>query len=187
MISSAFFTLAKQEGIHTTLDTAGEPFRNDETYLERFDKLMAVTDLFMLDLKAMDSVSHLSLTVVDNANILEMAKYQHLSLTGVDNANILEMAKYLSAHGKKMWIRHVLVPGVTDDENDLISMHEFIKTLDTVEKVEILPYHTLGTLKWAELGIPYTLEGVPVPDDEQIKRANELLHTNEYTKNRDGT
>ena len=59
-------------------------------------------------------------------------------------------------------------------------MHEFIKTLDTVEKTEVLPYHTLGTVKWAELGIPYTLEGVPAPDDEQIKRANELLHTSEY-------
>ena len=122
---------------------------------------MAVTDLFMLDLKAMDSRAH-------------------ISLTGVDNANILRMAQYLSAHGKKMWIRHVLVPGVTDDEGDLTAMHEFIKTLDTVEKTEVLPYHTLGTVKWAELGIPYTLEGVPAPDDEQIKRANELLHTSEY-------
>lgn len=158
---TAFFTLAKQEGIHTTVDTAGEPFREDKEYLERFDKLMAVTDLFMLDLKAMDSRAH-------------------ISLTGVDNANILRMAQYLSAHGKKMWIRHVLVPGVTDDEGDLTAMHEFIKTLDTVEKTEVLPYHTLGTVKWAELGIPYTLEGVPAPDDEQIKRANELLHTSEY-------
>ena len=156
-----FFTLAKKEGIHTTLDTAGEPFCQDSDHLERFDRLMQVTDLFMLDLKMMDSAAH-------------------KELTGADNANILAMARYLSAHGKRMWIRHVLVPGLTDSEADLKEMDGFIKTLKTVDRVEVLPYHTLGTVKWAELGLDYPLKGVPVPDEDEVKRAEALLHTDEY-------
>lgn len=152
------FRLAKERQIHTALDTAGEPFREEPAYLERFDRLMEVTDLFLLDLKLMDPAGH-------------------KALTGVDNRNILRMAEYLSEHGKKMWIRHVLVPGLTDDEADLRAMQEFIGTLKTVERVEVLPYHTLGTLKWAELEIPYPLTGVPVPTEEQLSRARQLLHT----------
>lgn len=151
-----FFRLAKKENIHTAIDTAGQPFSTDEKWLEDFKKLAAVTDLFILDLKMMDSKGH-------------------RELTGVDNSNIFEMAKWLSDHDKKIWIRHVLVPGVTDDENDLIKMRDFIGNLNTVEKTEILPYHTLGTIKWKELGIPYPLEGVPVPTEDQIGRAESLL------------
>ena len=156
-----FFSLAKSENIHTTLDTAGEPFRRDPEYLRRFNRLMSVTDLIMLDLKEMNPILH-------------------KELTGVDNSNILDMAEYLSDNGKKLWIRHVLVPGLTDDEADLTKMHKFISGLKTVEKVEVLPYHTLGIAKWKDLNIPYPLEGVPVPTDEQVERANILLHTNEY-------
>ena len=152
------FTLAKTANIHTAVDTAGQPFCTDKAFLEKFDRLMRFTDL---DLKMMDSGGH-------------------KKLTGVDNANILQMAEYLSSHGRDMWIRHVLVPGLTDDENDLAEMHRFISGLKTVKRVEILPYHTLGTIKWRELGLGYPLEGVPVPTDEQVKRAEELLHTAEY-------
>ena len=74
-----------------------------------------------------------------------------------------------------MWIRHVLVPSVTDDKDSLKEMHRFISALKTVERVEILPYHTLGLVKWQKLGIPYLLEGVPVPSDEQIKTAEDIL------------
>ena len=158
---TALFTLAKKENINTTIDTAGQPFNNEPEWLAQFEKLMNVTDLIMLDLKDMNPEGH-------------------KALTGVDNANIFQMAKWLSEHGKKMWIRHVLVPGITDKEEDLIAMHDFISTLKTVEKVEILPYHTLGTLKWEELKLKYPLEGVPTPTAEQVKRAEELLHTNEY-------
>lgn len=118
---------------------------------------MSLTDLFMLDLKQFDSKLH-------------------VELTGKDNANILDMARYLSDNGKEMWIRHVLVPGVTDDENDLRKMSDFIASLKTVSRVEILPYHTLGVSKWQKLGIPYPLEGVPTPTDEQVKRAEEILN-----------
>lgn len=156
-----FFELAKKEGVHTALDTAGEPFRTDSEYLECFDRLMKVTDLFILDLKMMDNEGH-------------------KLLTGVGNENIHAMARYLSDHGKKMWIRHVLVPGLTDDEKDLILMHEFISTLKTVERVEILPYHTLGTVKWKELGIDYPLEGILPPTEAEVRRAELLLDTDKF-------
>ncbi len=150
------FTLAKKDGIHTALDTAGQPFSTEPDYLAGFDRLMNVTDLFLLDLKMMD-------------------REGHKDLTGVYNENILAMARYLSDHNKKMWIRHVLVPGVTDSKDDLRAMREFIDTLATVERVEVLPYHTLGLMKWQDLGIPYTLEGVPAPTEEQVKQAEEIL------------
>ena len=155
---TALFTLAKKENVHTAVDTAGAPFDRGE-YLESFNKLMEVTDLFILDLKSMDPELH-------------------KRLTGTDNSNILDMARYLSQHGKKLWIRHVLVPDLTDGEDDLLKMKEFIDSLETVERVEILPYHTLGVMKWEELGIPYPLEGVPVPSEEEVTRAEELLGIN---------
>ena len=150
------FELAHQKGIHTTLDTAGQPYREDAAYQEAFDRLMAVTDLVMLDLKAMD-------------------RDLHKKVTGMENANILAMARKLSDMGKSMWIRHVLVPGLTDGEDDLQKMADFIQTLKTVERVEILPYHTLGLSKWQKLGIPYPLDGVPTPTKEQVKQAEAIL------------
>ena len=158
---TAFLSLAHKEGIHTAVDTAGQPFSESKSYLERFDRLMDVTDLFILDLKMMD-------------------RSGHRELTGVENDNILALARYLSAHGKDMWIRHVLVPGITDDEQDLINMRDFISSLDTVKRVEILPYHTLGLMKWRELDIPYPLEGVPTPTKEQVEKAERLLETEKY-------
>lgn len=151
-----FFRLAKKEKIHTTLDTSGNPFSMDPEYLERFDKLMEVTDLFMLDIKEMDPD-------------------KHKTLTGWTNENILNMATYLSDHNKEMWIRHVLVPGLTDDEKGLKDLSAFIKTLKTVSRTEILPYHTLGTFKWENLNIPYPLDGVPTPTAEEVARAEAIL------------
>lgn len=152
-----FSKLMKKEKIHTCIDTAGQPFRpNDPAWLARFDQLMEVTDLVMLDIKQFDEEAH-------------------RKLTGQPNANILAMAKYLSDKGKEMWIRHVLVPGVTDDAEDLTKMKEFIATLKTVSRVEILPYHTLGRAKWLKLGLDYPLEGVPMPTEEEVKRGEELL------------
>lgn len=150
------FRLAKEKGVNTCLDTSGNPFTRQEPFFGKFRKLMEVTDLFMLDIKHMDPAGH-------------------RKLTGCDNANILDMARFLSDSGKAMWIRHVLVPGITDDEKQLTSLRKFIDTLKTVERVEILPYHTLGVFKWKELGIPYQLEGVEPPTEEQVKRAKELL------------
>ena len=150
------FRLAKEKGVNTCLDTSGNPFSLEEPFKSKFDELMKYTDLFMLDIKHMDDAAH-------------------RKLTGQTNQNILEMAAYLSDHGKAMWIRHVLVPGITTDEDELHRLRSFLDTLKTVERVEVLPYHTLGVFKWKELGIPYQLEGVDPPTKEQIDRAKEIL------------
>ena len=150
------FRLAKEKGVNTCLDTSGNPFSLEEPFKSKFDELMKYTDLFMLDIKHMDDAAH-------------------RKLTGQTNQNILEMAAYLSDHGKAMWIRHVLVPGITTAEDELYRLRSFLDTLKTVERVEVLPYHTLGVFKWKELGIPYQLEGVDPPTKEQIDRAKEIL------------
>lgn len=154
------FTLAKQQHVNTCLDTSGNPFTREEPFYSKFEELMKVTDLVMLDIKHMDDAAH-------------------RKLTGQTNTNILDMARCLSDNGKAMWIRHVLVPGITDDEGQLKRLRKFIDTLNTVERVEVLPYHTLGVFKWKELGIPYRLEGVKPPTEEQVQRAREILCSNE--------
>ena len=160
------FRLAKLEGVNTTFDTSGNPFTFDEPFFSKFNELMKYTDLFMLDIKHIDAA-------------------KHKELTSWDNSNILDMAKYLSDNGKKMWIRHVLVPGVTDSEEDLKRLSEFVKSLKTVDRFEVLPYHTLGVFKWEELGIPYSLKDVNPPTKEEIARANDILDTASYTGYRD--
>lgn len=151
-----FFEIAKEKGVHTAIDTSGNPFSMEPEYLEKFDKLMEVTDLFILDLKEMDDE-------------------KHKKLTGCTNQNIIALARYLSNHGKDMWIRHVLVPGLTDDEEGLVALRDFVAELKTVTRVEILPYHTLGLFKWEKLGIKYPLDGVMTPTDEEVKRAEHIL------------
>ena len=155
------FTKAKEKGVHTTLDTCGNPFTREEPFFSKFEKLMEVTDLVMLDIKHMD-------------------EEQHVLLTAQKNDNILDMAKYLSDTGKSMWIRHVLVPERSDRDDYLWKLHDFIEKLDHVERVEVLPYHTLGVYKWKELGIPYGLEGIEPPTQERIQNANEILKTAKY-------
>ena len=105
---------------------------------------------------------------------------QHKILTGQTNKNILDMAEYLSETGKPVWIRHVLVPERSDKDEYLRRLHDFIETLDNVEKVEVLPYHTLGVYKWKELGIPYQLEGIDPPSQERVENANRILETAKY-------
>lgn len=150
------FKLAKEKNIHTTLDTSGNPFTREEPFFGKFNELMKYTDLFMLDIKHIDSE-------------------KHKNLTTCDNSNILDMAKYLSDSGKDMWIRHVLVPGITDNEEDLKRLGEFVKSLNTVKRFEILPYHTLGVFKWKELGMKYTLDEINLPTSEDIKRAEKIM------------
>ena len=151
------FKFAKEKGVNTCLDTSGNPFTVEEPFFGKFNELMKYTDLFMLDIKHIDDE-------------------EHKKLTGQTNKNILDMAQYLSKYGKKMWIRHVLVPGITTVERYLKQLREFIDTLKTVERVEVLPYHTLGVFKWKELGIPYQLEGVEPPTKEQIECAKRILN-----------
>ncbi len=150
------FELAKQKGVHTAIDTSGQPFCRDEEFLKKFDRLMRVTDLVILDLKEMDSE-------------------KHKALCGFHNENILDMARYLSDNSKPLWLRHVLVPGVTDYEKGLYDLARFSDGLKTVLKKEILPYHTLGLFKWEKLGIAYPLEGVRTPTAEEVKKAESIF------------
>lgn len=155
------FQKAKEEGIHTTLDTSGQPFTKEETYIQKFQKLMDVTDLVLLDLKHID-------------------EEQHQLLTGHTNRNILELANYLSDIGKPVWIRHVLVPQRNDEDTYLNRLRDYIHTLRNVERVEVLPYHTLGVYKWKELGLTYSLDGIDPPTKERIANANRILETEKY-------
>ena len=156
-----FFTKAKAKGVHLTIDTSGHPFTREEPFFSKFQELMKVTDLVMLDIKQIDEEAH-------------------KTLTGWTNSNILDLAQYLSDTGKSMWIRHVLVPGGSDRDEYLKQLDTFVKGLKTVEKIEVLPYHTLGEYKWQELGMDYPLKGIEPPTKERIENAKKLLHVEEY-------
>lgn len=151
------FKKAKELGINTCIDTAGNPFTKEEPFFSKFEELMKYTDLLLLDLK-------------------EINPARHKDLTGFDNSNIIEMAKYLSEINKPVWIRHVLVPEHSDFDEDLDALGDFIDTLSNVDRVEILPYHTLGKFKWENLGIPYSLESISPPSAERIENAKNRIH-----------
>ena len=151
------FKKAKELGINTCIDTAGNPFTKEDPFFSKFEELMKYTDLLLLDLK-------------------EINPTRHKDLTGFDNSNIIEMAKYLSEINKPVWIRHVLVPEHSDFDEDLDALGDFIDTLSNVDRVEILPYHTLGKFKWENLGIPYTLESISPPSAERIENAKIRIH-----------
>lgn len=138
------FSKCHAQGINTCLDTAAGPYRDTVQYRVGFDALMTHTDLVMLDIKHID------------ANV-------HRDLTGMSNENILKCARHLADLGKDMWVRHVLVPGITDDEESLVKLGDFLRTLPNLKRFEILPYHSFGVYKWHELNIPYTLENTPSP------------------------
>ena len=148
------FTILKKSGIHTALDTSGALY--DARNPRAFDSLLAVTDLVLLDIKHIDDD-------------------EHIKLTGRSNKNILAFARYLSDLGKPVWIRHVLVPGITDNDEYLHRLKVFLSTLTNVEKVEVLPYHTMGEVKYNKLGIDYPLKGVQPPSPERVKNAKEIL------------
>lgn len=150
------FTLAKEAGVHTTLDTSGQPFTRESPFFDKFQRLCRLTDLFLLDIKH----------IADN---------KHKKLTGQSNKNILDLASYLSHIGKPVWIRHVLVPGITTAKDKLEELAVFIHTLKNVERVEVLPYHKMGLPEYERLGIPYSLKDIKPPSTEEIALAEEIL------------
>lgn len=156
-----FFTLAKKENVNTCIDTSGGPFSDQGEWFEKFQKLMEVTDLLLMDIKHIDPT-------------------EHKELTGLDNDNIIRMFRYLDKIKKPIWIRHVLVPGVSDKDEYLERTRDFIRSLGNVQRVEVLPYHTLGVAKYKELGIPYRLEGVPSPTAERVQNARAILECDKY-------
>ncbi|KRL04590.1 pyruvate formate-lyase activating enzyme [Liquorilactobacillus oeni DSM 19972] len=155
------FTKCKKIGINTCLDTCGQPFTHRQPWFSKFEKLMEVTDILLVDIKHINSD-------------------EHRKLTGYRNENILEMCEYLSAINKPVWIRHVLIPQRTDFDNYLKQLGDYIKTLTNVQKVEVLPYHTMGVHKYHEMGIKYDLEGIEPPAPERVKNAEKLLHVEDY-------
>ena len=100
---------------------------------------------------------------------------EHRKLTLHSNKNILDCARYLSEIHKPVWIRHVLVPGITDKDEYLQQLRSFLDTLTNIERIDILPYHTLGVYKYEKLGIPYPLQGIESPSNEQVAHANAIL------------
>lgn len=137
------FTLAKERGIHTCIDTSGITYRPGNTaYIEKLDKLMTLTDLVMLDIKHIDPE-------------------KHKELTGQPNDGILAFVQYLSDKDIPMWIRHVVVPGITDDEKYLYQLGQFIAPFENLKVLDILPYHTMGTVKYEKLDMEYKLKDVP--------------------------
>lgn len=151
-----FFKKAKELGVHTTLDTSGNPFTFEKPFITKFNELMKYTDLILLDIKHINPE-------------------EHKKLTSQSNENILQMAEYLSDIEKPVWIRHVLVPKITDNDEYLYILKDFIDLLDNVERVEVLPYHTLGEYKWQELGMEYKLKGIEPPSKTRIENAKRIL------------
>ena len=148
----AIFTACKQEGIHTCLDTNGFVRRIDDTVKEVLD----VTDLVLLDIKQMDNE-------------------KHIDLTQVSNRYTLEFAKYLAERNQPVYLRYVVVPGYTDCEEDAHLLGKFIKPMKNVEKIEMLPYHELGTHKWTAMGEIYPLQGVHPPSHETMETIKNIL------------
>lgn len=148
------FKFFKSQGVHNALDTSGGLFNlaRKEKYLE----LLKNTDLVLLDIKHIDDKIH-------------------QDLVGTSNAHILEFARFLSEQNTKVIIRHVLVPGITDDEVSLKRLREFLDNLSNVIKIEILPYHTKGIRKWEALGLEYPLKGVREPSKEEVVKALNIL------------
>ena len=148
------FKRLKELNIHTTLDTSGMFNITDD-----IKELLSYTDLVLLDIK------HI------NSNKCK-------DLVGFSNEKELSFARYVSDNNIDLWIRQVLVPGFTDDENDLIELKKFISSLNTVKKVEVLPYHNLGKFKWDNLNLEYPLKDVPPASDDDVKRAKKILGVN---------
>lgn len=151
------FTKAKDKDIHTCLDSSGIAFNpNNPELMAKFDKLIKVTDLVMLDIKHIDPEKHFALTK------------QH-------NENILAFAQYLSDNGIELWIRHVVVPGLTDDDVYLEKLGYFIGGLKTLKALDVLPYHTMGVVKYEKLGIEYLLKDVPAMSQKTALEKKEVI------------
>ena len=145
------FKELKKRGIPTAIDTSGMVDITDT-----IKEVLSLTDLVLLDIKHINS---------------EKCK----ELVGFSNEKELAFAKYLSDNNIPVWIRQVIIPGITDDKEDLLELKSFINSLKTVKNIELLPYHELGKSKWENLGLNYELEGIPSATSEDIKRVKEIL------------
>ncbi len=154
------FELAKENGIHTCLDTSGIIFNPENSELmEKIEKLTSLCDLVMLDIKHID-------------------EDEHKKLTRHTNQNILEFAKYLDEKDVRLRIRHVIVPEITNTEKQLAKLGRFLKSLNNIEKIEVLPYHTLGKVKYENMGMEYPLGDTPQLSEKDAKYALKIIREN---------
>lgn len=151
------FKKAKDEKIHTCIDTSGITYNSDNpAYIRKLDELMKYTDLVMLDIKHIDPE-------------------KHKELTGKDNKRILDFAKYLEGKKIPVWVRHIIIEGYTDNPEELRKLGEFIGALKNLKALDVLPYHTMGVNKYKELGIPYPLEGMEALPVEKAVEAKKYI------------
>lgn len=151
------FTKCHERNIHTCLDTSGVTFHRSEEYLKKLDKLLAVTDLIMLDIKHIDPK-------------------EHIKLTSQPNDKILDFARYVDEKGIDIWIRHVVVPTITQNDTYLYRLGEFIATLKNLKALDVLPYHTMGVAKYEALKKEYPLKGIePLTKEDAIKAKKVIL------------
>lgn len=148
------FKKAKEKNIHTALDTSGILFNRKNT--EKVDELLKYTDLVLLDIKHIDD-------------------FEHKKLTGMSNINILDFAKYLSEKNISVWIRHVVVPSVTDKEEFLYQLGEFLSTLKNIKALDVLPYHNMAIPKYENLGIDYPLKEIPPLTKQEAIKARDII------------
>lgn len=141
--------LLKENGIHVALDTAG-------AFDGEYDDILDIVDLVILDIKA-----------------VEPEEYKHI--TGLDMTLFNRFLKKIVSKNKKLWLRQVIVPGINDDEHHMKLLKDFAKNIPNVERVELLPYHSMAHSKYEELGIPYRLEGTPDMDKEKCKILEKIL------------
>lgn len=156
---------AKKHNIHTCIDTSGGNYNPQNIHQqELYKQLFVNVDLVMLDIKHIDSEAH-------------------KQLVGIPNERVLDFARYLDSINQDMWIRHVLVPGITMEDKLLIKLGGFIGTLKNVVGIEILPYHTMAIPKYQQLGYEYKLTGIPSATKEEATRARQIvLLAREQTK-----
>jgi len=148
------FSLAKKKGVHTCLDTSGAVF-NPKSH-EKIDEIMKYTDLVMLDIKHIDSA-------------------EHKKLTGLNNEHIIAFARYLKEKKIPMWVRHVVVPRITNDESELFRLGEFLSEFDNLKALDVLPYHDMGKVKYENLGIDYPLKDTPPLEKEEAIKAKNIV------------
>ena len=147
----SLFKKLKEAGIHTAIDTSGMI-----EITNTIKELLSLTDLVLLDIKHINPE-------------------KTTELVGFDNKKELAFARYLSDNNIPIWIRQVIIPGITDNEEDLLELKEFINSLNTVQNIELLPYHNLGEYKWNKLGLEYSLNGIRQANSDDIKRAKKIL------------
>ena len=151
------FTLAKEKGIHTCIDTSGIAYKPGNTeFIAKLDKLMALTDLVMLDIKHIDPD-------------------KHKELTQQPNDGILAFCEYLNNRKVDMWIRHVVVPTITDDDTYLYKLGYFIGQFSNVKALDVLPYHTMGKAKYEQLGMEYKLDRIPAMDKNKVIEKKQVI------------